>query len=318
MKVGIPFERIHEPRHRTASPVIDENCVQVEVALPKEIEVAVEEIQKIFGNQGRTPLAGVNDAGHGVDGGIILWDNLFESFILNYDRDSQRFEPWAISTRLSLGPTHSYWEKIARNENKRTWDANPTRYHISVWAQRIANPILKIEDNPGIEYRQEEVHFSMRWLDGKFDDWNDLKQWKKERNLNTLGKKGFDGERTTYMDISKRFDNLNGWKSTKPIANRIIATLGPRTPHLPENPLYEEFRSRNRDLSDEEIQKVLQPRIDGTIRAFGYSPLLEVLSQYGNVSPKDAKRIPKMAPQEGLVYLTNQVLPAVLEFARTR
>lgn len=172
-----------------------------------------------------------------------------------------------------------------------------------------------------LEFREEGLNFSMRWLNGNFDDWSNLKQWQKEAESQAYDHKGFHKMRTTYFDVDEREDNLGG-RVDESMINRWVAILGNRNVVLPSNLTIEDFTRMHPSFTVEKAARAFGKmgvyKKEVTIPTAGYVPVLEVLSQYGDVSAKDARGIPKMTPEQGLVYLTDKVIPAVVEFARVR
>jgi hypothetical protein len=190
-----------------------------------------------------------------------------------------------------------------------------------VRASRLVNPLIKEERDRQVilSYDQEAINFSMRWVDGKFDDWNDFKLWKKDKDSDMLDHYRFSDTRTSYfrteVDRGCSWENADGGR-------RLLVTMGERKPLLPSQPTFADISKKFKGIPQEKVGSIWgfhgARYIPQVVPAVGYAPILQFLSDYGDVSARDARQLPKMTPQQGAEYVFGKVLPAMLNYARIR
>lgn len=286
----------------------------VDIQLPSEVEEAVKLTKKALGTSDNTPVAFMDDGNHGFDGGIVFRDNLYQQISLRAGNHNSNFPVWQVTTRISVGPDDKY---VSKKGN--IWDGSLARLHLGVWAGRTASPKVIDDSNPRIEYNEESINFSLRWVDGKFDDWNDPKEWKKDLTNNRIDRKSYEEKRTTHYKLVDRIESKNN-NGNHPL-ERWMLVLGERKSRLPALKTIHEV-ARDTKITEKDLESMFRARRGFGAEAIllpttGYKPSLEVLSQYGNVKPSDAKLIPTMTPKEGVSYLYERILPAMMAFARS-
>ena len=302
----------------------DHPCVHAEVALPREVMLAVGQSMRALGSTREVPIAHLDEGSHGIDAGLVFVDNVYEKLAVRHGNNLD-FEKtlWEVSTRISCGPTKKT-QSVGYYQNGfdvNQWDGSHGRIHISVRGSRATNPRIGKEekDSSVITHDEEQVNFSMRWIDEKFDDWNNFALWKKDNDSNSLGNYELDMVRTTYFQT--KMDYGNNSQKTRGLS-RLLAAIGPRKTILPAQPKFEEVCKLFKGIPAEKVAQIfgyhLHPELPEVVPAVGYAPVLEVLEKYGDVSQRDARRIPKMTPKEGAQYMFEKVLPAMLNYARTR
>lgn len=295
--------------------------IVADIPLPAEVEYSLVASRKAFGDGVTLPLAHIDSGDHGVDSGLVFWGNLYNSvcFRNSGPEEDLNAQVWGVRTRISTGPTNG--------QRGAVWDGTKSRIHLSVMAGRLANVEaydfdgnrgnLLSRPNVGMKARKEEIVLSMRWLDGKFDDWNDFKLWKKEVASQALDHKQFNEKRTAHYKISTSDENQLGG-----LGEKFTKVIGARRAILPEPEKFAYFAKRHPIMKPNQWARALGWYGDSSrptpdyVKGIGYAPVLKVLSAFGDVRERDAKQIPNMTPQQGAEYMFTKVLPAMMSFAR--
>lgn len=300
----------------------DSGSIQADIKLPSEVEKGITLSQEAFGTPG-LPFVRIDDGGHGPFG-MIFCEGMSDFPVVKLSNDSYHADPkWGVQTRISFGPLTSKTRQVNAPS-----DFSNYRLHISVRAGRIANLNAQLEERweshreRKWELRgdQEEVHFSLRWLDGKFDDWSDVNLWKKEQKSKFMNRHTFNDMRTSlHTTVTNRRISIMGptGSTQDEFARRFAKIYGKRKHLLPPNAPLGDFRKAYPGFDDQYLLHAFGCREDSQqIPVIGYSPVLDVLSNYGEVSKKDARKILRMSPAEGTEFLFGKVLPAMINYAR--
>jgi hypothetical protein len=300
----------------------DSGSIQADIKLPLEVERGIILSHEAFGTPG-LPFLRIDDGGHGPFG-MVFREGMSDFPNIRANNDSYHACPkWGVQTRISFGPLTSSTRQVNAPS-----DLSKYRLHISVRAGRIVNLRAQLEERWESHRERkwellgdtEELHFSLRWLDGKFDDWSDVNLWKKEEKSKSIDRHTFNDARTSSYNTTKghRISITGPTGSTQDeFAQRFARIYGERKNILPPNVSLGDFRKAHPGFDKEYLFNMFQRREDSrAIPTIGYSPVLEVLSNYGEVSKRDARRVTKMTSAEGTEFLFGRVLPAILNYAR--
>jgi len=307
--------------------------VLYEAKLPKDVETALGLMRHNFNERDAPPLAFQAFAGHGKDYGLVFRNNYYEEVNLNPNTCSSDIKTKNLVGRVSFG-----MEYIEKLKEKGIFCKDPskmTRLHLNLFGARQFLPenFEEIQDKEGehFNYLIEQIHFSIRWIRGEFDNvWNDFNEWENHKELAYLGHPQFDDMRSTYFYSSEETEHVNGTfvrrKEKVPRQDKKIIDLedvhqkiGIKFRILPPNLTQEEvMKNFSNSFNIEDLKKVYsftgyKTRFD----TVGYGSVLEILSQFGDISIKDAQKIPHMDMVEGTKYLFNKVFPAMKNYVNS-
>lgn len=333
MKVGIAAhqeERDFNPSHEFPP----KDAVLYEVDLPEEITRGLELIDSHL-PIGGTPIMTQSLQGHNHDYGLVFRIGDYSSVNLIPEGLCTSFSRKGLVARVSMGMPESI-ETRNGSELVLKDPTQLTRLHLNVYGARNFLPPEEervTEDNQ-FNYATEEIHFSLRWVNGVFDNrWNNPSIWISEKDDRSLGKPEFDDMRTTYCQSGSRRNGLNRHfrhnhsgvkqeyfdRSIGPVigleeVERMIGTNRERI--LPANASLDEFmKIFPNGTSSEDAMGVSYPnRRPESFPHIGYSPALNTLSKFGDVSPAEAENIPNLSMSEGIEYIFGKVLPAMRNF----
>lgn len=323
MQIGISTECDSDFYESASYP--PREAVLYEAELPSEVIDAL----KIIRNQlnipsEKIPVAEQDFHGHGCDYGLVFREDSYE--LVEIIPSVTNFTTKNLVARVSFGMEKTgEWEE---NERK-TCYKDPkllNRLHLNVFGSRQFLPknFREIqEDREHFSYLSERVHFSLRWLKGEFDGcWNDFGEFEKNVGDYYLNVPKFNEKRTTYMSSGLSSEYVNGNFSREGESGKIITLekiyqlLGTKNRILPKNLTREEILSRfSPDFDPKDLEKVF-PSFDSrnSFENIGFTPVLKILSQFGEVSERDELLFPKMKMQEGVEYIFDKVLPAMKKY----
>jgi hypothetical protein len=329
MLIGVSTEDEHNFRADYEFP--PKESVLYEVVLPKRVEEAINIMRDKFEVENIPPLAFQTFAGHRNDYGLIFRNNYHEDVDLNPNDCSSKIRTKNLVGRVSFGM--NYKEELREKGIFCKDTSKLNRLHINLFGSRRFLPknfeVIQDSDEEHFNYLSEQIHFSLRWIEGKFDNaWNDLSEWERNKESLYLHRPCFDEMRSTYFFSNEETEHLNGTfirkKSKTSDQQRgvidfieVHKKLGTKSRILKKNLTQEEvMKNFSRLFKLEDLKKVC-PSLIGNRTEFeivGYEPVLEILSQFGNVSIKDAQKIPYMDMIKGTDYLFNKVFPAIKNY----
>jgi hypothetical protein len=274
-----------------------------EVELPEQARYAVGHIEYHWRNKVTDLTSPLTfsykpaSQGHGPSSpGLIFCPQL--SIHSDYDPSSGKLSAGpekVVATRVSWGFDRPFEER----HKFLIWDPKTfNRFHINVSGSRqffapdhIEEILRKHGKKPScLDYEQDNILFSLRWENGKFDDWHD-------------GEHCYHEDRTTFASFTGYSDGGI---------------------HVGEEKVAEAIRraGTERSLVRHVQTKVREPYSNGNycpeMAVIGYRDVLRLLSPFGHVSEADADKIPKMDYKEGTDYLFGKVLLAIENFILTR
>ncbi len=128
----------------------------VELPVPEVVQSALNAARQQLGARAaKSPLAYFDSSGHGDNLGLVFYESIGKRPRGDINSTLPMYQ---VSARVSYGP----------NNGGKILDASKIdRLHIGVFAARHIRP----EHVPGTAIA-EELHFSLRWVNGRFDDWN--------------------------------------------------------------------------------------------------------------------------------------------------
>lgn len=330
MKIGIATTR--QPIQCLSSYEDRKDAIVVDMNLPDIVEAEINHIHNTFHDHHDEPLAYLDTGSHGHNSGLVLWNTLYDSPCLQQTSDGTiQLDNWTVKTRISIGPTDEY-----KKQNP-TWNGEMSRLHIGVWAGRNccfeAKPETRNQQfyTHSLHYVTEQINFSMRWLDGQFDDWSHIRLWRKDR---TNKKKSFNLHefnefRTTYFDSRESSESILG---PNKYAKRFMVILDDKPRLLPELETFGSVLEREKVIDEQELRCAYDlGHSGGTVPTVGYDEVIGILSNYsdkltyinmdgygkGTINSNDHKKIKKMSSEDGMKYTFHNVLDAMLRFARS-
>jgi hypothetical protein len=287
---------------------------KADMQVPPEFERAIEWVKPIWSRSRDRPLVTLDSSHHGFDLGLVHKDTLVD-----------RYEGKASLTRSEVAVRVSVGGK---SEGREIAFDEAARLHIGVYGGRKFFPEdwrrIVPKDNEhyesGVDYRPitpvlEQVHISLRWLDGKFDDWDDPELWLKEYTDNRLGSKRWDRDKANFL--SSRTERLSkirssGWVDKK-TGMGVVRSEGRKRRAIPLDIPLEKLEGIS-PSAGKVLEKVFgyHKGLNGRIPTIGFGNIKGYLGRY---VPYPNKKISDMDMIEGTDYLFGGVLPGILEFA---
>jgi len=266
----------------------DLSYITAEINLDDTTTRAIELTKPIWGQTRELPPVILDGGGHGENRGIVIERGLHKGEKVE---GLSEFDQYDLRTRVSVGAA-----KAQEGEYDLT---KPTRHHMSVWAGRQFFPIdykeLGLdEDIPIVEI----INYSLRWLNGKFDDWSNSDEWVK--GITKLDEKYRHEMRTTYAfsypdTVSQEYSTQEGNKEAIKELRKRVGRRERAFPLTPKNPK-EQYDMR------------------GRIPIIGYDAVEEILNEWGLWSSKGRQTD---NPNKGIEFLFNDVLHAMENFAKS-
>lgn len=291
--------------------------VLYEANLPLEVVMCLNYIRERWKQNKEPPIAVQDFHGHGGNYGLVF-PNLIHQNVNNKDFPEFGHTNWYVGSRISFGMDKKIYIENSSNTFKDPGKMN--RLHISLCAQRNFLPLGKDEVKQPIDedyytFQSERINFSLRWLDKEFDGvWNDPNIWIKHIDSKHFEYPQFDARRTTYFSTKVSQDQkdtaggIYSKKDVTPLLNR-------RKKVLPNDILLTKLMTRFPELSEKQIRTLYGESRKMIFPHVGFAPCLEILSQFGGVSPGD-ESIFKESMNEGITYLYGKVLPAMEAFVQ--
>ncbi|MBI4162930.1 MAG: hypothetical protein HY513_04555 [Candidatus Aenigmarchaeota archaeon] len=285
--------------------------------LPAAVEKPVKLLQARW-NTG-FPVAEFGAAGHGpYDVGLVFRPCIYDSI------EDPHFIKNGIKARVSYGQG-----SVGDEGDGRAWDpAKIGRLHLSVYGMRKFLPVeyeqlfsdIDHGKDPVKLFFENEINISLRWINGSFDDWSDIRLWENDavERYNYMNRYMFDETRTAYARAVDLHMPVNEDR-----LDDLIRQLERKKNLVPKNPTVEKAFTVDKYQDSEKfeaLQKVyghcLISGWNSHIPLIGYMPVLELLQPFGGPGTDMAEKIPKMNMEEGAAFLFEQVLPAVENFSR--
>lgn len=334
MKIGISAREQGDLSERSGFP--PREAVIYEADLPLEVERSIQIIKGNFNfDNSWIPTAVQSYHGHGGNYGLDFRENEFNDVVLNPLSYGGSFTKNNLIARISFGMGRVHLQE--RKDKRETTYRSPkllNRLHLNVFGSRQFLPenfkdMQKERDS--FSYLSEKIHFSMRWLDGKFDSvWNDFYEF--EKNIdNQSNHPYFNKMRSTYTSSEESTNHINGTfvqkaeqikekdKLRKISLSEVHKLLGTRRKILPKNLTREEITEQFSESFDpNNLDKIFFSM--GRKRDFeivGYGPALEILSEFGDISRGDEEKIIQMDMKEGLEYIFNNVFQAMRNYVNS-
>jgi len=289
-----------------------------DVPVPESVERCIELSEGVWSKNNELPVATILSGGHGGDMGLVILAGYNESHPhFNFTRSE-------IATRISFG-------KKSEGRGKTMDYSDIDRLHINVYGTRMFFPedwrkvISKKNHNHnyswGIDLRpytwvKEQVHISFRWLDGEFDDWNDMKQWTEQVNYNSSARKTFDNNRTTYgiMEVETSFRSPDGnspaekkdkLEESVDYRKRILKSEGRKKRHFSQGRSLKMFGNDKNHPMNAHLH-----RLWGYGGIMGRQPLVGIGAVTSNLG-MDYRGLHDITLEESVEYLFGEVLPGV-------
>lgn len=333
MEIGVKFEgHDNDCRYLGFSKYLNNGrdgiCFPTDVKLSPEIQRALELTKPIWTKSSSIPLAYVDSGNHGYRIGLVFNAAEFEGII---DHETMHdFVRRELIARVSVGGSRKKtgYETKEDSLGNEVDFSNPNRVHVSVLGRRHFFPKewrnLPYEndgwgrrvDKRFVTPVVEEVHVSMRWIDGKFNDWNNPEEWYKGFSDRSLGAQEFSKMRTTYCvaypkEVSQKH-STEGEKSDN--IKELIKREGRRRQIIDLSPEIRQFKGRYQH-ANKMLEKVLNDGIQLRVPVIGFQ---EVRGAAGldNVDGMYDNQIAQMTPEQGVEYLFGKVMPAIDDFTR--
>ncbi|MFA5856853.1 MAG: hypothetical protein WC867_05820 [Candidatus Pacearchaeota archaeon] len=345
MKIGVFSDRRQDSIFNPNFEDNPDEAVLYDLELPAQIKRGLEIISDYMPSGiGKFPYANQTSQGHHGDYGLVFRIGETSSIGLIPDDSCANFTYKNLVARISYGmektPDVIQDKPVILNDPTKI-----SRLHLNVYgARNFLSTEIEEQAIESFNYTTEVIHFSLRWVNGKFDNsWNEPKQWLKEKDSRYLNKPQFNPMRTTYFETKTSSNHLNGnfyhdlsgyipnnikeqINSGKTILsmNEVLDKIGPRKPNLlPPNIPFEDFiKEFPAGSSIDDIKKSLGYNLEKkeSFPNIGYSKLCTFLYNYGIINNDsiinkyDSFRIPEMTMDEGVDYIFQRVLPAVKMF----
>lgn len=342
MKIGISSDN-EDIEFSPTFEIQPREAVLYEVNLPAQVERGLELISEHMPlAKGTTPIAIQTEQAHHGDYGLVFRAGEIDSVKLIPGGDvCTEFTRSVVVARISMGLDKTT-ELVRGREVVLRDPSKLNRLHLNVYAARnfIPHEGEERRNNNSFDYASETAHFSLRWVDGQFDNsWNDAATWHAERDSESMDRPQFDSMRTAHFVSNRSSEHVNGhfyYDLSGDIPSDVRrqiregkifvglrdveAVIGSRkTRLLPKDiPLGEFMRQFPEGTTEDNARKAAgyEFRKRESFPHIGYAPLLGILSQFGEVSARDADEIPKMDMDHGVEYTFRKILPAVKMFAR--
>ncbi len=301
---------------------------RADVKLSPEIQRALELTKPLWIKNSPVPLAYVDSGNHGYGIGLVFNAGECEG-ILNGDmRDFVRRE---LVARVSVGGSRKKKDGTAEDKSELESEvdfSNPSRIHISVLGRRQFFPKewrdLPYEDDGWgrkadkrlITPVVEEVHVSMRWLDGQFNNWNDMEEWYKDFGSHSFESKEFSKMRTTYCVAytEKISQKQNSEREQPEEVKKLIKSEGRKRQVIPLSPEINQFKDKYTH-ANKALATIFNGGIESRIPIIGFQEV-RYATGFDDVDGMYDNQIAKMTPQEGVEYLFGKVMPAVEMFTK--
>jgi len=323
MKIGLRFEAERDDHVRgdvrwLSNP--DSRHSQyfsgIDMTLSPEVERALELTKPLWSRTSEVPVGYIDEGNHGWERGLVFRHGFCDGL---FDETLRSFVTRELTARVSVGPTYS-------EGNPRGDFSNPRRVHVSVQGSRQFFPkkwkdmpydyddFGRGKDNRAITSVVEQVNVSMRWVDGKFDDWNNMDAWYKEMGSNALGAHEFNPVRTTYcVAYPEKISQSNSTADeSRENVMKLVRKFGRKDQVIPLGPSVYGFDRRNYDHVNKALQRVFHSGVHGHIPIMGYDNVGS-RADLGLSGFYDSS-ISKMSALERVEYLFGPVLTAVEKF----
>ena len=342
MKIGIYSDQRYDDRFSSSFEYLPDEVVLYDTELPAQVRRSLEIVSSILPSRiARIPLANQTEQAHHGDYGLVFRLGEVDNVELLPGGCCTDFTRGIVTARISMGMPQTK-DKIGDKEIILKNPSELARLHLNVYGARNFLPVKEVDkQDPKIfEYISEELHFSLRWVNGKFDNvWNDPAKWLEEKDSRYMSRPDFNNMRTTYLESNSQSNNVNGG-FYKDLTKWVPPEIKGRIERGEKILTLEDIQAligtgKERILPGNiDIQKFLKLFPQSTEEAdarkaagynfkerkdfphIGYSPVLKTLSRFGDVTAEDAYSIPSMSMDQGVEYIFGKVLPAVEKFTQ--
>jgi len=281
------------------------DCIDAEIEIDETASSSVELTRKVWERNNSLPFAYLDNKGHGENRGLVIRGGYCE--LLKREGFSD-FVNSELEVRISLG-NHSK----NRHHNLTT----PDRYHFSVYTLRQFFPIKWEELNvPETHYIQEEINYSLRWLNGEFDNWSDPRDWNKDRT--SLDAKTFHELRTTYLSSSAHcVQKYNISEEENPEKVRDLITQVERKENIISlSPRIAPFTGAEFQYANMLLRDSMNRGCKGAIPILGYSDIYIALNKIEQLECPSLEHEHKKSPLKGGEFIFGPVLAAMERFSK--
>ncbi len=320
MQVGIAFEGRSTTRYLGDSRYYaDKPFFEANVGLSPEVERAIELTEPIWSQSGDMPIFMLDRGDHGHDMGLVLRRGIQERV------DDPDFVRSELVARISIGGTKD--QKDARKLDF----SQARRLHISVYGGRQFFPenwrnipleeiqreshFDKVREYRSVTPYREEALISLRWIEGRYDSWDNLRDWMEAVKSTAITKKTFYESRATHctsqgMKLTPR--HTIAWLD-KELAARFVRQEGRKKQKIPLSPgLSSLFETPGYQFMQKAMRDLFPEGTSARLPIIGYEGVSTTLSL-----PRPPKKFEEMSPTEGVEFLFKEVLPQIKEFVNS-
>ncbi len=325
MELGIFSDNLYDCNFNSSYLHNSDEAIVLEVNLPSEVERSLK-LSRNFMSKTGIPLVNLSQQGHGNDYGFVFrFGN--KNYVNFFEEDTcfkTDFTKNILGVRISYGMPLISDSHLVKKSIKYKDSSKIKRLHLSIYGARNFLPKDKSEKSESnhFGYVSESIHFSMRWLDGKFDNkWNNPESWlSKDKSQKSYSR--FNEKRTTYYETLNNEEGIDGAISDGRISlENALEIISPRRDKVLKSLNVKEFLSFfPKDTSLEQIEDVMLMRHfrrKNSFPSIGYRPVLDILSKFGECSVQDSAEMEKIGVEEGIEYMFGKILPAMKRFTQS-
>ncbi len=277
-----------------------EDYIRASIEIDSATASAITLSKRVWEKNNPFPTAYLDNTGHGENRGLVTRAGYCDFFQL---KDLHDFTQSELIIRISAG---------SQKEEKHHDLSNPNRQHYSIQASRQFFPTdwrkLRIPKTTPII---EKVNYSLRWLEGEFDNWSNPERWGRPQNEDPE-LKVFNQNRTTYAvaypaKVTQRSSTL---EENPDNIIKIINLVGRKNRLLPLSPEISQFKPPF-DYANALLERTLFDADQKRIPMIGYYEVHSALAEIGLPNLDSPRR---MKPEQGVEFLFTQVLPAMERF----
>lgn len=291
--------------------------VPAEVNVSPEVQRAFQLAQPVWSATSKIPLVSLDEGNHGVDRGIVMRQGILN----HYDKNDIKFDRSELVARISFGAAN-YDEARKKSIDANALDFSKTgRIHLSLHASRQYFP-KNWKQVPVDKFRKtiierkttpilEEIHVSLRWKDGKYDDWSKIDDWVKDAGNYSLSRKRFNQNRTIYCCATRgRISSEHSSEADPQKVLKFIKREGRKNQIIPMSPSTTPYGKYHKN-ANEAVEEVLGKGIFGALPIIGYDNVSRVIQNLPRTC--DLSTLNPMDGAEFLFTLVMPVLKAYLE-----
>jgi len=288
-----------DPQDRT-------HYIEVEINVSEPVAKAVKLTKQLWERENRKlPLTFMDNTEHGTNRGLVIKSGFCRT-IKDTSLYLDEFTESELVTRISFGCSG---EKMHQDLS------NPFRVHFAIMANRCFFP--KDWEKLGLKegsYLVETANYSLRWINGTFEDWSDPNCWNSHDK--SVDQNAFNRKRTIHA--ASYVETLSRKNSSEPADPEVVLQLvkktGRKNQSLPVCPKIDQFRPPF-NYANKLIKLALNDGVCGVIPIMG----AEVYhSLRDKVDFPYTSQEARNSPLEGANFVFGPVLESMSRFVESR